>query len=116
MVNVAVKSGRRLAEVLYFLSLRQIMDDQKKVLFQFTVCALTLAAAGCGYNQQSRFRMSFLPAASAAHAIELAEPPAVEPNLYLKDVPAILLTTPGLTSGLPERRTAADETIRRASR
>ncbi|HXB71723.1 MAG TPA: transglycosylase SLT domain-containing protein [Candidatus Acidoferrales bacterium] len=58
--------------------------------------------------------MSFLPPAppGAAHAVELAEPPAIQPNLYLKDVPAILLTNPGL----PQRRTPADDTIRRADR
>jgi len=90
------------------------MDDRTKVFFQFTVLALVLATAGCGYNQQSRFQMSFLPPAplGASHDVELAEPPAVQPNLYLKDVPAILLTNPGI----PQRRTAADDTIRRADR
>jgi membrane-bound lytic murein transglycosylase D len=89
------------------------MDDRTKVFSQFTVCALTLAAAGCGYNQQSRFQMSFLPPALAGAALaELAEPPSIQPNPYLKDVPAILLTNPPL----PRRRTAADDTIRRADR
>jgi membrane-bound lytic murein transglycosylase D len=58
--------------------------------------------------------MSFLPPAplGAANAAELAEPPAVQPNLFLKDVPAILLTKPAV----PQRRTAADDTMRRADR
>jgi len=90
------------------------MDDRTKVFFQFAVFAMTFAAAGCGYNQQSRFQMSFLPPAphGAANAVELAEPPAIEPNLFLKDVPAILLTNPAA----PRRRTAADDTLRRADR
>jgi membrane-bound lytic murein transglycosylase D len=57
--------------------------------------------------------MSFLPPAPpGARVVELAEPPAVEPNLYLKDVPAILLTNPEL----PRRRTPADDVMRRADR
>src|SRR5450432_2555262 len=90
------------------------MDDRTKVFSQFAVFAMTLAAAGCGYNQQSRFQMSFLPPAphGAAYAVELAEPPAIEPNLFLEDVPAILLTNPAA----PRRRTAADDTLRRADR
>src|ERR1700686_2181425 len=90
------------------------MHDRTKVVLQFTVLAIALATAGCGYNQQSRFQMSFLPPAplGAAHAVEIAEPPSVQPNLYLKDVPAILLTN----LAVPQRRTAADETARRADR
>lgn len=90
------------------------MDDRTKVFFQFTVFAFTLAASGCAYNQQSRFQMSFLPPAPQIDlsAAELAEPPAVQPNLYLKDVPAILLNNPAV----PQRHTEADDTIRRANR
>src|SRR5215472_7208207 len=91
------------------------MDDRTKVFLQFTAAAaLSMAVVGCGYNQQSRFQMSFLPPAPHASAIsaELAEPPKVEPNLYLRDVPAILITSPPA----PRRRTAADDTLRRADR
>ncbi len=62
--------------------------------------------------------MSFLPPAPRGGALaELAEPPvvqpvAVQPNLYLKDVPAVLLTNPTL----PQRRTQADDTMRNADR
>ena len=90
------------------------MDDRTKAFFQFTAFALALMTAGCGYNQQSRFQMSFLPPAprGASHAVELAEPPVVQPNLYLKDVPAILISSPVIA----QRHTAADDTIRRADR
>ena len=48
--------------------------------------------------------MAFLPPASHASgpAIELAEPPVIQPNLYLKDVPPFLLTNPQFS----ERRAA----------
>jgi membrane-bound lytic murein transglycosylase D len=58
--------------------------------------------------------MAFLP--PAAHAsgpdIELAEPPVIQPNLYLKDVPPFLLTNPQFS----ERWARADSLVRRADR
>jgi len=91
------------------------MDDRTKVFLQFSAVALTLTAAGCGFNQQSRFQMSFLPPAprGAAAAVELAEPPTIQPNVYLHDVPPILISNPTVA---PLRRTAADDTMRRAER
>jgi membrane-bound lytic murein transglycosylase D len=87
------------------------MDVRIKAFF---VSSLLVTAFGCGYNRQSRFQMSFLPRATRGGAplIELAEPPELEPNLYLKDVPAILITAPAI----PQRRTPADDTIRSADR
>src|SRR5450432_891310 len=87
------------------------MDVRIKAFFVFS---LLVTAFGCGYNRQSRFQMSFLPRATrgGAPVIELAEPPELEPNLYLKDVPAILITTPAI----PQRRTPTDDTIRSADR
>ena len=90
------------------------MDDRTKVFLQFSAVAFAVATAGCGFNQPSRFQMSFLPPAPhGAAAVELAEPPTIQPNVYLHDVPPILLSNP--TAVLP-RRTAADDTMRRADR
>jgi membrane-bound lytic murein transglycosylase D len=58
--------------------------------------------------------MAFLPPASRASgsAIELAEPPVIQPNLYLRDVPPFLLTNPQFS----ERWVRADLLVRRADR
>jgi len=90
------------------------MEVRTKTLYFFSVAAVAVATAGCGLNQPSRFRMAFLPPASHAgdSAIELAEPPAIQPNLYLKDVPPFLLTNPQSS----ERGARADSLVRRADR
>lgn len=83
----------------------------KALLF---LAAVALATAGCGFNQPARFRMAFLPPASHASgpAIELEEPPVIQPNLYLKDVPPFLLTNPQFS----ERWARADALVERANR
>jgi membrane-bound lytic murein transglycosylase D len=88
------------------------MEVRKKTLFSFFLAAVALTTAGCGLNQPSRFRMAFLPPASHSDspAIELAEPPVIQPNLYLKDVPPFLLTEPQFS----EHRTRADSLVERA--
>jgi len=88
------------------------MEVRKKTLFSFFLAAVALTTAGCGLNQPSRFRMAFLPPASHASgaSIELAEPPVIQPNLYLEDVPPFLLTNPQSS----ERRTSADSLVERA--
>ena len=70
--------------------------------------------AGCGYNQPTRFQMSFLPPAPKnAQVGELPEPPPLEPNLFLTaDEPAILV--PKLPP--PNRRTHGDDLMARAER
>ena len=90
------------------------MDVRTKTLFFLFLAAVALMTAGCGFNQSSRFRMAFLPPAShvSGPAIELDEPPVIEPNLYLKDVPPFLLTDPQFSS----RRTRADSLVERANR
>src|SRR5271157_2334132 len=86
------------------------MEVRTKALF--FLAAVALATAGCGFNQSSRFRMAFLPPAShvSGPAMELTEPPVIQPNLYLKDVPPFLLTDPQFSS----RRTRADSLVERA--
>jgi membrane-bound lytic murein transglycosylase D len=90
------------------------MEVRKKTLFSFLLAAVAFTTAGCGLNQSSRFRMAFLPPAShdSLTAIELADPPVIQPNLYLKDVPPFLLTDPQFSG----RRTRADSLVERADR
>jgi membrane-bound lytic murein transglycosylase D len=90
------------------------MEVRTKTLFSLFVAAVAFTTAGCGFNQSSRFRMAFLPPASHASSpvVELAEPPVIQPNLYLKDVPPFLLTNPQFS----ERRTRADALVQRADR
>jgi membrane-bound lytic murein transglycosylase D len=86
------------------------MDVRTKTLF-FFLLAVALTTAGCGANQPSRFHMSFLPPAPrTAPVVELAEPPAVQSNLFLHDVPALLLTNPQV----PPRNARADALVERA--
>ena len=89
------------------------MAVRSKTLHSFIPFAIAIAA-GCGYNQPSRFQMSFLPPApKGAPAIELPEPPPPEPNAFLStDVPAALV--PKLPP--PRRRTQGDELMQRADR
>ncbi len=89
------------------------MDDRKKTFLSLFLLAVALLTAACGYNQQARFQTSFLPAAPKAAdlaAAEIAPPPAVEPNIYLHDVPPFLLANPEL----PLRKTDGDALIIRA--
>ena len=74
------------------------MDDRTKRIYSVLGLAAALTAAGCGYTQPSRFQTSFLPPAphaSALAALEIAEPPVVQVNPYLRDVP-FLSTNPVL--------------------
>ncbi len=87
------------------------MDNRTTTLFSFTWLAAAFLTAGCGFNQQSRFQMSFLPPAprAAVSGVVLDTPPVVEPNLFLRDVPAILLSNP------QPRKTRGDALMQRAA-
>ena len=91
------------------------MDGRTKVICSFLALATAISTAGCGFNQQSRFQMSFLPTAPHPGALDLPEPPPVAPpNLYLAtETPAAALTTPPVT---PRRRSEADSTIQNAEK
>jgi membrane-bound lytic murein transglycosylase D len=68
------------------------MDSRSKTFLSFILFLVALSAASCASsNQSSRFQMYFLPPVphQAAFAVELAEPPALEPNIYLQDVPLL---------------------------
>jgi membrane-bound lytic murein transglycosylase D len=89
------------------------MVFRTKTLFLIFVFAESLLHFGCGYPQQSRFQMSFLPPAphSAGETPVIIEaPPEVQPNLYLKDVPPLVLAAPPLG----ERRSRAEALVQRA--
>src|ERR1022692_1978299 len=88
------------------------MEVRSSALCSFSLLAVALVTSGCGYTQQSRFQMSFLPPAprGAAAAVELPEPPPVH-NVYLgADIPAIILSNPQIL----QRRTQGDTTIQTA--
>ena len=90
------------------------MEVRTETLCSFLLLASAVVTSGCGYTQQSRFQMSFLPPAprGAAVAAELPEPPPVQPNLFLgADIPAIILANPQIL-----RRTQGDATIQTALR
>src|ERR1022692_1791466 len=72
------------------------MDDRMKTLFSFIVASVALTTAGCGYFQQSKFQMSFLPPAphSASPVVDIVPPPVVHPNPFLEQMPALLLAEP----------------------
>src|SRR5579871_5985961 len=84
-----------------------------KTLFSCFVASVALFFAGCGYVQQSRFQMSFLPPAptSVSPVVDIVPPPVVHPNPFLKDMPPLLLAEP-----LPPRgRTHGDLLAQKAS-
>jgi membrane-bound lytic murein transglycosylase D len=90
------------------------MDVRTKSFCVFLTAAVAISTPGCGYNQQSKFQMSFLPpAAPNAPAIDFAAPPPVEHNVYLKaEAPAVVTGSPAV----PRRRSEADSTIQNAER
>ena len=79
----------------------------KRFLFIFG-SSVTLGISGCGYNQQSKFQSAFLPSTPPPAAVEVAAPPALEPNPYLHDAPAII------TQRLPLAPSEGDLLIQRA--
>ena len=91
------------------------MEVRTSTLCTFSLLVVAVVTSGCGYPQQSRYQMSFLPAAPhhALESVELPEPPPVSRNLYLgADIPAIVFSTPQAL----QRRTQGDATIQTAQR
>ncbi len=88
------------------------MQVRTSAFCTFSLFTVALVTSGCGYTQQSKFQMSFLPPAPH-HVAELPELPPVPRNLYLgADIPAIVLSTPQAL----QRRTQGDTTIQTALR
>lgn len=92
------------------------MEARNRTLFSFALSAVAITATSCTITQQSRFQNSFLPPATYSVA-GVAEPevPALkpEPNLYLANAPAFLVTTPALP---PPKTHAVDSVMQRAQR
>jgi peptidoglycan lytic transglycosylase D len=90
------------------------MHRRKQTLCSFLPLAASLLSSfGCAVNQQSRFRTAFLPPprpGEPALQVELEDYPVVQPNVYLKDLPAFLIATPDL----PPRKTRGDALVQRA--
>ncbi len=69
------------------------MTNRTKRYLSVFSASVTLSLTGCGYNQQSKFQTAFLPSPPRpASAPNVAPPPALEPNPYLHDAPAVLLS------------------------
>ena len=94
------------------------MDGRKKTFLSCCLFTAAFTTAGCGSittNQQSKFQTSFLPPAPQPVMLADGDSPKVplaQPNIYLQDLPAILIANPSL----PPRRTSGDALIDRAER
>ncbi|MGA2740733.1 MAG: transglycosylase SLT domain-containing protein [Bryobacteraceae bacterium] len=68
------------------------MTGRTKRFIYISASSVILGVSGCGYNQQSKFQSAFLPSTPPPAAeLEAPDPPALEPNPYLHDAPAILV-------------------------
>jgi len=68
-----------------------VTSRTKRFLYIFGASA-SLSITGCGFNQHSKFQNAFLPSTPPpAASAEVEEPPALEPNVYLHDEPAVLV-------------------------
>src|ERR1700730_9752319 len=87
------------------------MDNRTKTLFSFLLVLAALTTVSCGYSQQSKFQMYFLPPAPtpAAFTLELADPPRLERKVSLQELP--FLDPASLT---PPRRTRGDTLVQQA--
>jgi membrane-bound lytic murein transglycosylase D len=91
------------------------MQVRTSTLCTFSLLVVAVVTSGCGYTQQSKYQMSFLPPAPhpASEAVELPEPPPAARNVYLgADIPAIVFSNPQAL----QRRTQGDATIQTAQR
>ena len=91
------------------------MDHRIRAVLAFFLLGAVLLSVGCGYTQQSRFQMSFLPpaprSAAAADDNDIAPAPVVVPtNPYLQQVPPIALSSPMP----PRHKLLADAKVRQA--
>jgi membrane-bound lytic murein transglycosylase D len=89
------------------------MDDRTRTYYSFLLLAAIVCTTACGYNQQTRFQMSFLPTAPHAAAPDpesLPPAPVVQPNIFLEKSPVLLLAS----AELPPRKTAGDALVLRA--
>ena len=91
------------------------MHVRTETFCSFILATAAIVTSGCGYTQQAKFQMSFLPPApkGSSVTVELPDPPAIRPNLFLgADIPSIVLSNPQIL----QRRTQADATVQTAQR
>ncbi len=89
------------------------MDARNRKLFSCSLLAVAITTAGCGISQQSRFQTSFLPPAAhltAGGSDDETPAVAVQPNQYLRNVPAFLVSP----MTLPPPKTRGDALVQRA--
>lgn len=90
------------------------MDDRTRTCYSFLLLVAAVSAAGCGYNQQTKFQMSFLPTPPHAAAYDpetLPPAPAIQPNLFLQQkTPTLLIAS---AEAMPHK-TAGDALVLRA--
>jgi membrane-bound lytic murein transglycosylase D len=67
-----------------------VTSRTKRFIYIFA-SSVALGISGCSYNKQSKFQTAFLPSTPAPAAAEDEGPPALEPNLYLHEEPAVLV-------------------------
>jgi membrane-bound lytic murein transglycosylase D len=68
------------------------VTNRTKAFAYIFASSVILGTSACSYNQQSKFQTAFLPATPApAAAVEVENPPTLDPNPYLHDEPAILV-------------------------
>src|SRR5262249_7321359 len=85
------------------------MDDRTKLPLFLCLLPGVLATTGCGFNQQSKFQLAFLPPAPMTTAsTDLVDPPTLQSNIYLKDAPVFS------PSPVPALRTRGDGLMQRA--
>jgi membrane-bound lytic murein transglycosylase D len=97
---------------LYFNESEVLMDFRTTTTFSYVLIAIASLTVSCGYPQQSKFQMAFLPAAPKATLPEV-EAPSVppQPNLYLKDAPPSLIADASI---VPEHKLRSDVNEQRA--
>lgn len=91
------------------------MNDRKTTFLSYSLLAAAIASSGCGISQQSKFQTAFLPPAPRPLVVpesELTVAPLPQPNIYLQDLPAFLLSAPKPAI----RPSAADALLERAQR
>lgn len=91
------------------------MDARNTTFLSFSLLAAVFASAGCGISKQSKFQMALLPPAPKPLVVTEADnspAPLPQPNIYLQDLPAFLLTA----AKPPARPSAADALLERAQR
>ena len=86
--------------------------DFRKTLCSYVLFAVAVLTSSCGFPQQSRFQMAFLPSPPLATTPDVEAPRVPpQPNLYLNDVPPIVKAA---SVAVPEHKIRWDANVQRA--